>query len=114
MSALQGIARCKFHGGQLEEFKRLAAQAMEIVRNLDTGTLQFEVSFNDDQSECIIFERYRDSDALIEHAQNFGDLGEALVRTGWVAGELVGEPSAELKATMASSGIRVFTPFLSL
>ena len=114
MSALQGIARCEFHGGQLGEFKRLAGQAMEIVRNLDTGTLQFEVSFNDDQSECIVLERYRDSEALIEHAQNFGDLGEALIRTGWVAGELVGEPSAELKSMMASSGIRLFTPFLSL
>ena len=114
MSALQGIARCKFYGGQLEEFKRLAAQAMEIVRNKDTGTVQFEISFNDDQSECIVLERYRDSQALIEHAEHFGDLGQALFRAGWVSGELIGEPSAELKAMMASSGIRVFTPFLSL
>ena len=53
-------------------------------------------------------------DALIEHAKNFGDLGEALIRTGWVAGELIGEPTAELKAVMASSGIRLFTPSLSL
>ena len=65
MSELQGIARCKFHEGGLEEFKRLAAEAMEIVRNKDTGTLQFEISFNDDQSECIVLERYRDSQALI-------------------------------------------------
>jgi quinol monooxygenase YgiN len=114
MSELQGIARCKFHDGGLEEFKRLAAQGMEIVRNKDTGTLQFEISFSDDQSECIILERYRDSQALIEHAQNFGDLGEALIRTGWVGGELVGEPTAELKGMMASSGIRLFAPFLSL
>ena len=49
MSELQGIARCKFHEDGLEEFKRLAAQAMEIVRNKDTGTLQFEISFNDDR-----------------------------------------------------------------
>jgi quinol monooxygenase YgiN len=114
VSELQGIARCKFHDGGLEEFKRLAAEGMEIVRNKDTGTLQFEISFNDDQSECIILERYRDSAALIEHSQNFGGLGEALIRTGWVAGELIGEPSAELKAVMASSGIRLFTPTLSL
>jgi quinol monooxygenase YgiN len=114
VSELQGIARFEFHGGQLEEFKGLAARGMEIVRNKDTGTLQFEISFNDDQSACIVLERYRDSDALIEHAQNFGDLGEALIRTGWVAGELVGKPTAELKAMMASSRIRLFVPFLSL
>jgi quinol monooxygenase YgiN len=114
VSALQGIARFEFDDGQLEEFKRLAAQGMEIVRNKDTGTLQFEISFNDDQSACVILERYRDSDALIEHSRNFGDLGAALVRTGRFAGELIGAPSAELKALMASSGIRLFAPFLSL
>ena len=114
MNELQGIARFEFGDGQLEEFKRLAAQGMEIVRNKDTGTVQFEIAFNDDQSECIILERYRDSQALIEHSEHFGDLGQALFRAGWVSGELIGEPSAELKAMMASSGIRIFTPFLSL
>ena len=113
-SELMGIARFEFHDGQLEEFKRLAAQGMDIVRNKDTGTLQFDISFNDDESACIILERYRDSDALIEHARNFGDLSEALIRTGWVAGELIGAPSTQLKAIMASTGIRLFTPSLSL
>src|SRR5262245_4902180 len=36
---LQGIARFKFHEGKREEFKRLSAQALEIVRTKDTGTL---------------------------------------------------------------------------
>ena len=113
MSELQGIARCKFHAGGLEEFKRLAALAMEIVRNKDTGTLQFEISFNDDQSECIVLERYRDSRALIEHAEHFGDLSEAIIRTGSFAGELIGEPSAELMTMLAGGPIRLFTPYLS-
>jgi quinol monooxygenase YgiN len=113
VSELQGIARCKFHEGGLEEFKRLAAEAMEIVRNKDTGTLQFEISFNDDQSECIVLERYRDSQALIEHAEHFGDLSEAIIRTGSFAGELIGEPSAELKTMLAGGPIRLFTPYLS-
>ena len=67
MSELQGIARFKFHEGKLEEFKRLSAQCMEIVRTKDTGTLQYDIYFNDDQSECIVHERYRDSEAFIEH-----------------------------------------------
>jgi quinol monooxygenase YgiN len=113
VSELQGIARCKFHEDGLEEFKRLAAQAMEIVRNKDTGTLQFEISFNDDQSECIVLERYRDSQALIDHAEHFGDLSEAIIRTGSFAGEVIGEPSAELKTMLAGGPIRLFTPYLS-
>jgi len=115
VSELQGIARFKFHEGQVEEFKRLSAQAMEIVRAKDTGTLQYDIYFNDDQSECIVLERYRDSEALIEHTAHLGDLMEAILATGSVSGELLGELGAELRAKMADySEVRLFTPYQSM
>jgi quinol monooxygenase YgiN len=114
VSELQGIARFKFHEGKLEEFKRLSTQCMEIVRAKDTGTLQYDVYFNDDQSEGIVLERYRDSAALIEHAAHLGDLAAAVLATGSVSGELLGEPSSELRAKLADSVVRLFTPYLSL
>src|SRR5712671_8128575 len=95
---LQGIARFKFHEGKLEEFKRLSARCMEIVRTQDTGTLQYEIYFNDDESECIVLERYRDSEALIEHGAHLGELSQAILATGSVTSACLGEPSAELKA----------------
>ena len=113
-SELQGIARFTFHDGKLEQFKRLSEQCMEIVRAEDTGTLQYEIYFNDDQSECIVLERYRDSDALVEHLAHIGDLMAAIVATGSVSGELLGEPSAELKARLADSDVRLFAPFQSM
>ena len=61
MSELQGIVRFKFHEGKVEEFKRLSAQAMEIVRTQDTGTLQYDTYFNEDESEALVLERFRDS-----------------------------------------------------
>ena len=114
MSELQGIARFKFHQGKVEEFKHLSAQCMEIARAKDTGTLQYEIYFNDDESECIVLERYRDSEALIEHTANLGGLNEAIFATGSVSGELLGEPSAELRANLADSPVRLFTPFLTM
>ena len=114
MSELQGTGRFKFHEGELEEFKRLAAQCMEIVRTKDTGTLQYDIYFNDDQSECVVHERYRDSEALVEHAAHLGDLNEAILATGFVSGVLLGEPSAALRAMMADSEIRLFTPYQSM
>jgi quinol monooxygenase YgiN len=116
MSELQGIARFEFRDGKLEEFKRLATECMEIVRTKDTGTLQYDVYFNDDQSECMVLERYRDSEAAIEHVANLGDLFEAVLATvSVVHGELLGEPSAELRAKLADSEVPVlFTPFLSM
>jgi quinol monooxygenase YgiN len=111
VNELQGIVRFKFHEGKLEEFKRLSAQCMEIVRTKDTGTLQYDTYFNDDQSECIVLERFRDSEALIEHSEHLAHLMEAIIATGSVSGELLGEPSAELRANLVDSPVRLFTPF---
>jgi quinol monooxygenase YgiN len=116
VSELQGIARFKIHAGKLDEFKRLSAQAREIVRTKDTGTVQYEIYFNDDQSECIVLERFRDSEALIEHTANLGDLVEAILATvSVVHGELLGEPSAELRGNLADSEFpHLFMPYQSM
>ena len=114
VSELLGIARFKFYEGKVEEFKRLSAQCMEIVRAKDTGTLQYEIYFNDDQSECIVLERYRDSEALIEHGVHLGELAGAILATGSVTSVCLGEPSAELRALLAGSPVQLFTPYLSL
>ena len=50
----------------------MSAQCMEIVRTKDNRTLQYQIYFNDDQSECIVLERHKDSEALIQHAANLG------------------------------------------
>ena len=111
---LHAIVRFRFHDGDVEEFKRLSAQAMDIVRAKDTGTLQYEIYFNEDQSECVVYERYRDSEAVIEHGAHVGHLNEAIFATGSVSSELLGEPSAKLTAMIAGSGIPLFRPFLSM
>jgi quinol monooxygenase YgiN len=116
VSELLGIARFKFHEGKLEEYKRLSAQAMEIVRTKDSGTLQYDTYFNDDQSECVIIERYRDSEAAMEHAANLADLSaDVLAIVSVVHGELLGDPSAELRAKLADTEVpQLFTPYQSM
>jgi quinol monooxygenase YgiN len=116
VSELLGIARFKFHEGKVEEFKRLSAQAMEIVRTKDSGTLQYDTYFNDDQSECIVIERYRDSEAAIEHAANLADVSAAVLATvSVVHGELLGEPSEELRANLTDMEVpELFTPYESM
>lgn len=116
MSELLGIARFKFHEGKREEYLRLSDQATKIVRAKDSGTLAYDLYLNDDQSECMIVERYRDSAAAMEHAANLGDLFAAVLSTvSVVHGELLGEPSAELRANLAGSEAPVlFTPYRSM
>ena len=81
---LQAIVRFRFHVGNVEEFKGLSAQCMEIVRAKDTGTLQYDTYFNDDETECIVIERFHDSDALIQHGENLAHLMDANTATGSV------------------------------
>ena len=116
MTELLGIARFKIHEGKLDEFKRLSAQAMEIVRTKEPGTLQYDTYFNASQSECVVIERYRDSEAALEHAANVADLSAAVLATvSVVHGEILGEPSPELRANLADSEVpQLFTPYESM
>ena len=82
-SEIQGVARLTFHEGKVEEFKRLCAEFIDIVRARDTGTLQFEIYLSDDESECVIYERYRDSEAVIDHGAHVGDVMPAIFGTGY-------------------------------
>ncbi len=113
MSELIGIARFRFLEGRREEYLRLTEQANALVAANEPGTLQYDLFLNDDQSECVIVERYRDSDAAIAHAENVGPLfGDVLATVEIVHGELLGEPSPELRARLAGSDVPVlFTPY---
>ena len=85
VSELQGVGWIKLDEGKAEEFKRVTAECVEIARTKDTGTLQYEIYLSDDESEAIVLERYRDSEALLEHAANLGELGPAIFATGAAA-----------------------------
>jgi quinol monooxygenase YgiN len=112
---LQSVVRFRFHEGQLEEFKRLSAICMEIVRSQDPGTLQYDTFFNEDESECIVLERFRDLDALLQHGANIGDeLMAAIVATGECHGELLGDVPDEVRESLRGGPVQVFLPHSAL
>ena len=114
MAELQGIVRFQFHPGKVEEFKRLSAECLEVVRAEDDGTLQYDTNFNSDESEAIVLERFRDSDALVLHGENMAPLMESIMATGSVSGELLGDLSEELQAQMTGSPVGLFTLWQAL
>jgi quinol monooxygenase YgiN len=114
MKEMKGLGRIKIHTGKLEEFKRIAARCLEIVRTQDTGTLQYELFWNEDQSECLVFERYRDSEAGLEHGKNVGEVMNALLAISDISGEVWGDPEPALRKMLESQGVKIYRPFLSL
>ena len=114
MGELIGIARFRFHPGKVEEYKRLSAEAMEIVRAKERGTLEYAIFFNQDESEAVVIERFTSSEALIEHGANMSEISSAVLATGTVEGELLGEPNDELRAKLTGPEPELFTPWMSL
>ena len=96
MSELPCVARLTIHEGKLGEFTRLAAKCAALVRTKDPGTLQYELYFNSDHTACLVFERYRDSQALLDHHTHLGDTMAAMLQTRSGPGALCGAPSPEL------------------
>jgi quinol monooxygenase YgiN len=114
MDEIKGIARVKFLPGKLDEWKRLTEDAMAIVRTKDTGTLQYEIFFNEDESEAMVFERYRNADAALEHFANISHLMAPLLETASVTGEVLGTPNTKMREELAKGGPTLFTPWIVL
>jgi quinol monooxygenase YgiN len=114
MDELQGIVRFTFHAGMVEEFKRLSAECIELVRSRDVGTLQYDTYLNDDESQAVVLERFRDSEALILHGQNMAPLMDAIMATGTVSGELLGDLNEQLRTQLAGSPVGLFRLYQSL
>jgi quinol monooxygenase YgiN len=116
MDEIKGVARARIRPGRLDDYKRLCAEAVEIVRTRDRGTTQYEIFFNEDESESVTFERYRDADAMLEHFAHIDHLLEPLLETATVTGELLGTPNKKLREQLEKFGERGpkhFTPWAS-
>jgi quinol monooxygenase YgiN len=68
MSTFEVRARLKVRDGQLEGFKRQAAEMMRQTKEKDTGTLAYDWFLSNDGTECEVREAYVDADALVDHA----------------------------------------------
>jgi quinol monooxygenase YgiN len=111
---MHGTARLAIREGKLEEFKRLVAEAMEVVRTKDPGTIEYNVYLNADGTEAFVHERYRDSAAGMAHSANISSLMQAFLDVATITGEVCGNPSPELRQALEGSGVKIYTPLQSL
>ena len=71
------------------------------------------IFFNEDETEAIVFERYRDADAALEHFANIGHLMAPLMQTATVIGEVLGTPNAEMRRNLTGDQPKLFEPWKS-
>ena len=107
MSQFEVRAQLKVRDGQLEGFKRQAAEMMRVTREKDTGTLAYDWFLSKDGTECQVREAYVDADALVEHALNVREAREAMFAEFAYDHKMTfyGDPSPRLLALVDKVGV---------
>ncbi len=108
MSTLQVSARIKLQGNRLKDLQGLATKCVERVRERDTGTLQYDWFYNDERQECVVRETYTDSEALLNHLDNLGELLEELNHLGSMSVDIYGKPSTELQEALEGTNLTIY------
>jgi quinol monooxygenase YgiN len=67
MAAFELSAHMTVRPGQLEGFKKQAAECIRITREKDTHTLRYDWFLSTDGTECEVREAYTGPEGLIEH-----------------------------------------------
>ncbi|MDX1520151.1 MAG: antibiotic biosynthesis monooxygenase [Anaerolineae bacterium] len=101
--SIRWIVKLSINEENLDEFKKIAAKLIEKTE-AEPGVLGYEWFFSEDESECCIFEWYKDSEAVLAHSANIGDMLPTFFSLckplSW---EIYGNASDELKAAVARS-----------
>lgn len=101
MTEIQVTARFNIQEGKFDDFAAIAEECLEIVREQDTGTTQYDWFFSEDHDECVVRETYADSDALLEHIDHVGDSLGRLLEISGITIEIFGDPTPELLTAAA-------------
>lgn len=67
MATLEVFAHLTVRPGQLEGFKKQAAECIRITKEKDTRTLRYDWFLAADGTECEVHEAYAGAEGLIEH-----------------------------------------------
>jgi quinol monooxygenase YgiN len=91
--------------GRFEEFKALVSTMVEVTQENEVGTLNYEWAISDDQKSCHVYERYRDSAAVMVHLKSFGEhFAAPLAALGTITRFVVyGAPSAQVKDALGAN-----------
>lgn len=102
----EATAKLTIREGQLEGFKRQAAEVMRLMREQDEQPIRYDWFLSADGTECEVREAYDSPDALLAHQFAVADEKIKLIR-GFVAGHVMSfyaEPSPALAQALEAMG----------
>lgn len=94
----------------LDRFKELARTIVEATKS-EEGTRVYGWFISSDGRECLVYEDYESSDAVLAHMGNVGEhLGPAVELGGGLEVNVIGDPSPELQEAAAAFEPKLFEP----
>jgi quinol monooxygenase YgiN len=105
----EATARLKIRDGELDGFKRQAAEIVRQTKERDTKPLRYDWFLSDDGTQCEVREAYVDADALLEHQQHVAAAKMKLFRDFAADHHMTffGKPSPALAAALEAMGTKV-------
>ena len=104
MEKIHIIARFKIFDGKLEEFNQGKEECISLTRN-EPGALLYDWFLDEENSVCTVIETYKDSSAVLDHAQNVNPALAKLLEIADFSGDVFGNVSDEVKNALKEMGI---------
>jgi quinol monooxygenase YgiN len=111
MSRYRAVAKFRIQPGKTEEFRRIAAESVAIVRAKDPGTPEYEWFMNEAGTECIVVETYEGDEALQAHGRNVGHLVGKLLQISQVSVDMLCTPTPAIREQLKRMPMTLYTPF---
>jgi quinol monooxygenase YgiN len=106
---IRATAEVSIPVGKINEFKKLAAEIIDKVETNEPNTLSYEYFLSDDESKCYVVQLYKDSEAVMAHLENIGDLAGPFHEVAPLTGLMIfGRPSDELREALEPVGAKIF------
>jgi len=111
MRPIKLTAKFKIKPGNLEAFKAIIPKMIAEVMENDPGTLVYEWFLNEELMECVVWEVYENSEAVLAHTGNVGGLLDQLSELSEPTIEIYGAPNKDLLEAAEGLGIKIY-PFV--
>jgi len=114
MKKIQLSAKFSVHSGKESDFKALIPQCIARVKANETGAELYEWYLNSEGTICHVLETYTDSNAVLAHIANVGDLLGKIFEISDFQGDMYGDLSEELQAAISTLPITSYSLYQAL
>ena len=108
MQQIELSAGFRIHPDHGDEFRELAGRLIDRVRETEPNALVYNWFLTADGKRCSVREVYRDSDAVLFHLENSGDLLAQITTCAELDLELFGPVSEALEEAVAALEPRLY------